>query len=741
MRTPLARSLFVSLSCLSILAVHAEDAAVPVKELSKISVSATRGPRELDSVAGTVTVKTSEEIERELAADIRDLIRYEPGISVSNSPARFGLAGFNIRGIDGNRVLVRIDDVRMADAFAIGSFSDARRNLVDLETLKSVEIVRGAASALYGSDALGGVVSFVTKDPLDYLEPGKSIAAVVRSGYQSDDEGWFAGGTLALGDEGFSGLLQYTRREGHETDNQGSVSAPDRTRTAPNPQDRDSDSVLAKVIWNPNESNSLRLSLEADRGDVFSNVLSSVGVASGINTVSMRGQDRQERTRVALSHDWRVDATAFDALEWRVYVQDSEVTQRTLEQRYSVAAGSAATVLRDRKFTYEQSLRGVEAVLHKAFTAGSSEQLLTYGVEATWTDTEQMRNGVQTALTTGVQTSTIVPDVFPVRDFPKTRTRQLAAYVQDEISFADGVWTVVPGVRIDSYDLDARPDAIFIADNPAVTTSDIDETSVTPKLGIVRTLGEHYSAFAQYSRGFRAPPYNDVNIGFTNLAFGYTAIANPDLKPETSNGYEIGLRGGAGDSYFALSAYYNEYDDFIESLSFVGIQGGLQVFQSRNLSEATIYGAELRSGLALNSLASALEAWRVKFSAAYARGKNRVTDAPLNSVDPLKAVLGIAFEPQGGRWGVELAGTAVRRKSQVDQSTGPAFIPPGYFTLDLLAHADIGERLRINAGVFNLTDKKYWDWTDVRGRPAGDAVIERFTRSGLNASASATVRF
>lgn len=537
MRTPRACSVFVCLSCLSILAVRAEDAVAPVQELSKISVSATRGPRELDSVAGTV--KTSDEIEREL----------------------------------------------------------------------------------------------------------------------------------------------------------------------------------------------------------FSNVLSSVGVTSGINTVSMRGQDRQERTRVALSHDWSADTAAFDALEWRVHVQDSEVAQRTLEQRYSVAAGPTATVLRDRKFTYEQSLRGAEAVLHKAFTAGSTEQLLTYGLEATWTDTEQMRNGVQTTLATGAQTSTILPDVFPVRDFPKTRTRQLAAYVQNEISFADGIWTVVPGLRVDFYELGARPDAIFIADNPGVIISDIDETSVTPKLGIVRTLGEHYSAFAQYSRGFRAPPYNDVNIGFTNLAFGYTAIANPDLKPEASNGYEIGLRGGVGDSYFAFSAYYNEYDDFIESLSFVGIQGGLQVFQSRNLSEATIYGAEFRSGLALSSFASTLEAWRVKFSAAYARGKNRVTDAPLNSVDPLKAVLGIAFEPQGGRWGVELAGTAVRRKSQVDQSTGPAFIPPGYFTLDLLAHADLGERLRINAGVFNLTDKKYWDWADVRGRPAGDAVIDRFTRSGLNAGASATVRF
>ncbi|WP_254505459.1 TonB-dependent receptor, partial [Salmonella enterica] len=92
---------------------------------------------------------------------------------------------------------------------------------------------------------------------------------------------------------------------------------------------------------------------------------------------------------------------------------------------------------------------------------------------------------------------------------------------------------------------------------------------------------DEWSLFAGYARGFRSPPYNDVNIGLTNVAFGYTAIANPDLKPETSDGYELGLRFIAPAAYVSVSGYYNDYKDFIESNVNTGRNAqGLMVFQS-----------------------------------------------------------------------------------------------------------------------------------------------------------------
>jgi hemoglobin/transferrin/lactoferrin receptor protein len=727
------------LLALSAASAHARADAPPVQELRKISVTATRSEREVDNVAGSVTVIGEEQIAAQLARDIDGLVRYEPGISVADAPTRFGLAGFTIRGVDGNRVLIRIDDVRMSDAFAIGSFASARRNLIELDTVKSVEIVRGAASALYGSDALGGVVSFITKDPEDYLGERDSYFAA-KSGYYGDDDGWSLGGVLALGGDVLSGLLTYTQRRAGERNNHGDVSSADRTRTAPNPQDKRSDSVLAKLSFVPSADHAVRLALEAEETRVETNVLSSVGVSAvggaAVNTLSQRGDDRQDRFRATIGHEWRIRAVAADRLQWRLYAQESLVEQDTLEQRYSLAAGPAAGVQRERRFEFEQGLIGGEALFQKTFALGASEHFLTYGLDAIRTRTQQLRDGVQTTLATGARTTTITPDVFPVRDFPASVTRQTAIYAQDEIALADGAWTLTPGLRIDDYRLDPRPDHVFAADNPGVRVVRIKETSVSPKLGALWGFSPRWSAFAQYAHGFRAAPYNDVNIGFTNLAAGYTAIANPNLEAETSDGYELGARGRLGEHSLELATFYNDYDDFIESLSFVGILGGVQVFQSRNVANARIYGFELRGDWTPDA-----SPWRVRYSAAYARGEDRAAEVPLNSIDPLKAVLGLAYAPRNAAWGVELIGTGVARKTRTDRRAGPQFAPSGYATFDLLAHFEMGEHVRVNVGVFNVTDEKYWEWADVRGRAANDPVIDRYTQPGVYASASATVRF
>src|SRR5690606_31721311 len=102
-----------------------------------------------------------------------DLFRHEPGITVSESFGRFGIGDIRIRGLGGNRVRIQTDGIVVSDAFNIGSFSNANRNFVDLDTLKRVEVVRGPTSSLYGSDALGGIVSFITRDPSDYLGAGR----------------------------------------------------------------------------------------------------------------------------------------------------------------------------------------------------------------------------------------------------------------------------------------------------------------------------------------------------------------------------------------------------------------------------------------------------------------------------------------------------------------------------------------------------------------------------------------
>jgi hemoglobin/transferrin/lactoferrin receptor protein len=133
------------------------------KELDTVTVIGTRRENAITDVPATVSVIDRKRMDREQSRNLKDLLRYEPGVSVSNAYGRFGICDVRIRGLDGNRIQVQVYGVDIADNFSIGSFSNVGRN-----------ILRGAASALYGSDALGGVVQFRTRDPDSHVNADES---------------------------------------------------------------------------------------------------------------------------------------------------------------------------------------------------------------------------------------------------------------------------------------------------------------------------------------------------------------------------------------------------------------------------------------------------------------------------------------------------------------------------------------------------------------------------------------
>ena len=730
--TALSAALWLALP----MAAHADADAAPssvndAREFDRVQVTATRTERALSDVAATVDVIDREQLDNHLAQNIKDLVRYEPGVSVTSSPARFGLGGFRIRGLDGNRVLIQTDGIAMPKAFDIGSFADANRNFTDLETLKRVEIVRGPASSLYGSDALGGVVAFVTKDPADYLKDGRDSYVGLKFGYDGDWQGLLGSATTAFGGDHWSGMVNVNHRQGQETQSNGDVRSNDRTRTAANPQDRDGRSVLSKLVYAPSDTQRFKLTVEGNEDSVDTNVLSAIDHTT---TTGMKARDHQTRARVSFRHELDdVGMGVADSLSWQVYRQDSETTQRTDENR-------ANRTTRHREFNFDQRVYGLQAVFHKGLETGAVEHALTYGFDGAWTETRQKRDGYQ-VLANGAISTTILPDAFPVRDFPISRTTELGLYAQDEMRFADGRVSLVPGVRVDHYELRPEVDGIFGADNPGMAVSGLTKTSVSPKLGMVWRFADQWSLFAGYAHGFRSPPYNDVNLGFTNVMFGYTAIPNPDLKPETSDGLELGVRFIAPAAYVSLSGYYNDYKDFIESQRQVGINAqGLIVFQSQNVADADIYGAELKAGVDFGELSTALAGWSLNGSVAWSRGQNKTEDVPLESIDPLRGTLGIAFDRD--TWGVELAGTFARRKDRLPPAVGTVapFAPAGYGVLDLMAHWTVAPGAKLNVGVFNLGDRTYIDYSGITSTLATNStVIDRFTNPGRTVSASLAV--
>ncbi|MEC3888436.1 TonB-dependent hemoglobin/transferrin/lactoferrin family receptor [Xanthomonas campestris] len=736
---PLVVALSLALPVVPLCAIAAEAdagaaAARDVHDFDRLQVTATRTQRALVEVPGTVDVIDREQLDNQLVRELKDLFRYTPGVSVTSTSGRFtGASGVRIRGLDGNRVAILVDNVPVSDTFNFGSYLNANRNFVDLETLKRVEVVRGPASSLYGSDALGGVVAFVTKDPSDYLSADKHSYVGLKFGYEGDWNGLFAGATGAFGGERWSGMVAVSHRQGQEAQNQGDNRARNYTRTAPNPQQVDGRSVLGKLVYAPNAQQRFKLTVEGNEDDGRIEALSGIDARSpsaSQRILSQDGRDHQTRARVSLRHELdALDTALADDLFWQLYRQDSASLQRTDELRGN-------TTRRHNEHHFDQRVYGLLVNAHKAIDTGTLRHDITYGLEGSWTDTREKRDGYSLNLANGAVSKLVGQDLFPVRDFPMSETTKLGVYAQDEMRLLDGRLSLIPGVRVDYFRLSPRVDDIFRQDNPGVAAETIDEQQVSPKFGAVWRFSDVWSAYANYAHGFRAPPYNDVNIGFTNLQARYTAIANPDLKSETSRGGELGLRFNDTVGYLGVSVYYTDYRNFIESYAPAGVNAeGLLLFQSRNVDDVVIKGAEARAGVDLGALAG-WQGWSVNSAVAYSQGDNLTDDTPLNSVDPLRGTLGVAFDSE--RWGAEVIGTFVARKRRPQLAS--YYTPGGYATLDLMGHWEFAPGAKVTAGIFNLADRRYVDWNALpNGTLDSSTVLDRFTGAGRTASVSLAV--
>ncbi len=694
--------------------------APPATELPPVSVTATRGARPIEDVPATVTLIENTEMERRQATRMQDVVRYEPGISVGNQPARGGSTSYVIRGIGGNRVRIQIDGVRVQETPAsnIGP-GNYTRDFVDLETLRQVEIVRSPASALYGSDAIGGVVAYTTRDPGDYLHGERDVYISGKAGYGGADSSWQQTILGAARQGPLEVLLQYTHRTGHELDANGSL--------APNPQDTNADSMLGRVVYRPTDADTLRLTGEFLRREVDTDIRTE----QSPTVISSTSDDSLRRTRVQLDYIREAPVLLADRMEARVYYSTLIRREMTWQSRKSTATAPAVNRLRFSDFRVLQDVGGGEVQFDNRFAWLGMDHRLTYGAALDWTWTSRPRFRNERNLVTGTSTTTVAGENYPSKNFPDSTTWQGGLYVQDEARI--GALSIIPAIRFDYYRLSPTDDADFRRSTTVAEIHSQTETAVSPKLGAVYRLDERFSVYGQYARGFRAPPYDSVNFGFTNPTARVEILPSGNLKPEKSNSFEAGLRGRFGEAAsFQIAGFYNTYTDFIESVE-VGLSpSGFRQFQARNFDNVTIYGAEARGDWRF------LPQWTVRGAFAWARGENDDTGEPLDSVDPVRINGGIAWQHPSGL-GAEAVVTHAWRHSRVSDPS--YFRAPSYTVLDLMVHWDIGTWATINAGVFNVTDEKYFNSQDTIGLASNSQQIDLYAQPGRYFAGNVTLRW
>lgn len=706
----------------------APAAPASATRLAPITNTATRTQRRTDAVPATVTVQTAREAEARGARDLKDLFRTEVDIGVRQQPGRYtaagsnvgraGNEGLNVRGLEGNQVMLLVDGVRAPQAYSFGAFASGRLDTLFTEALAQAEVLRGPASAQFGSDGLAGALALRTLEPDDLLGPGQALAGFVRAGLHTVDDGATLTAALAGQGGGLRWLAVASRRQAHELDNQGRDASPDSRRTAPNPLDLARSGALAKLRWALTPRHGLGVTLEAVRQASSSDVISARSVATpsppATAVLGLSARDRQERSRLSL--DWQFDdlnAALVQKAEARLYGQDTQIRQSAQEDRVGTD--------RVRQGVYQERLVGLTALASGTLT-GALTQRLSAGFDASENLIRATRDG------------TVPPfgETFPSRPFPDTRYRLVGAFVQSEIEA--GAWSLIPALRFDRYELD--PDAAGYTASEVVSLSD---QAFTPRLGLVWAAREALRPYAQWARGYRAPTPDQVNNGFSNPASGYRSIGNAALKAERAESLELGVRGTAWRQRlrWQLAAYDNRYQDFISQQVVSGAftPADPAVFQFINLAQARIRGFEARLE------ATPAAGWTLKAAHASARGDSEAggVKTPLATVEPARWHLGVAQAQGALSWRAEVVHAEAKSTSRLPAPT--AFATPACTTLDLGASWQATKPLVLHLALDNVTDETCWRWSDARSLTATSTVKDAFTAPGRSAALTARYTF
>ncbi|KQN75400.1 TonB-dependent receptor [Duganella sp. Leaf61] len=729
--------------------VAAVAAAAGAPALGEIVVQAKRDDP-ASTRKGTTTVIGAEQIERNNAVDMANIARYSPLISVPGAASGSGNVwdgagntGFNIRGVEGNRVSMELDGISLPDAapkpdgntmnaFGIG------RDYFDPETFHYVSIGSGASPAGSGTPGLGGSVSFVTKSPEQYLDGTRKVYGEYKFGYSGEQNARMHAFTAATEiSPSLKALVVGVHRQGDELDSKSSVPV--------NPDDWESNAILAKLNWQVAPGHKLGFTIDSYKADhhrVYNNKTGALYPQGAIQDSTTK------RNRYSIEHNWTDAGLAlFDSLKTHVYKQDASV----VDQTNAAYVSGGQPYLRFIETGYYNDSRGLVIEASKKLGTASS---LFYGANYETQESRRPWYEDRTVVRTGAH------QITRKNRMADMDTDKVAAYVRGEFGFplAGHQATLTPGLRAEHRKLTPKnlQNYAIAIPNAASEVKEESDSYFTPSLNLSVELTPTLTTYAQYSRGTRLPSSAERtgtydSFSYTGAGVGYAVLGNANLQKETSNAFELGLKGTATPGVeFSASMFYTRYNNFIEyatqpadPVNFPTITFGL--FRPENIGKARIWGGEFSSNFHLGQWLQGMKGYSVNLAAGLSRGnaENQLTGqkGALVSVQPYKANATFAWDDPAKRGGAAFIVSGVRSQRAgndvIGGVTAERFLTPGYGVMDFTAYWNISKHVELSAGAYNLGDKKYWDFASARGLPGGTTVatrddIERMARPGRN---------
>ncbi|MDM5122198.1 TonB-dependent hemoglobin/transferrin/lactoferrin family receptor [Aeromonas rivipollensis] len=679
-----------------------------------IVVKGQRIEQKLSDVSGSITVITEEELDRQVATELTDVFKNEPGVSVTGSAGR--PQNIIIRGMGGNRVLIIKDGVRVSDGFGADDLNDkVGRFSFDLDDVKQIEVAKGAGSSLHGSDAIGGTIVISTKQPEDYLQGQDAyLGSKVLQDGSSDKQKLSATGAARVLDS--EHLLRISGWQGHETANYDESRIPadlDGLSASTSSRFQLSDHHLLRLEFDYFEDNAQR-----DQGP------REVPQPDGKWQVRQYHEQGSQRTQGG-KLGWEASdlgSLLADQFTWSLYGNHSKnsANKRSLLQN-DLLSGYPRYRSERELSTFTEDRVGSELDVRRDLVTGDLAHKLSYGVELERTRHE--RPVEKLSLEAGV------PQPSQSEPFSSARTDRAGVWLGDVATL--GRWQFTPTLRMDHQWL--RPQDGNQGENHS--------WHLSPSLATSYRVNEQWRSWLSYANGFRAPSYDKVygNIPHYFALPPFQIIANTDLKEETSHSFEWGLS-GEGESWSIKPAlFYNRYYNFIDWRE-VGLRlsDGVILRQYRNVAKAETWGAEIAASYWLT------QEWELATKLGWVDGEDSQGEA-LRTLTPLEGNTRLSYQTHDWSLGVQADYAAAMDRvpscgNSLTKRQDACLASAGWFSLAMTADWLITDALKVNLKLDNLFDTRYTRYQDVAGLEAGtDAGL--FTQSGRTFSASLRYTF
>ena len=663
--------------------------------LDTMVVTATRTAMTVKETPSTVEIVDSKKLEQTQAKTLHDALKGALGVNVFNDFQ--GRSNVSIRGSESRHVLIMVDGKRLGGEAAYNSANAWDVDRIRMEDVERVEIIRGPAGALYGSDAMGGVINVITKTP------DKTTADI------NYEYGWYEDGKGA----GYKGNLYLQGAEGNYSYKINAGLNKNRPYMDPK------GSGDSMNFYGKQQPISLSVGYKFDNGNKlsvdFSKIKENNQKSTTTQTVMVPGKVWQDKIQTIYNDNKRTDYAityqgSDDKQDWMFRAYKSVFDKHYMNQnntRMTMGGRPGAWKLQDPKIdTVKRTLSVIEG---KDTFNLSDKNKLTAGFEYRKDQSEGTRLK---------KPNTSLADGNAHDAYDKAAINYLAAYVQDEFR-PDDKWLIIPSVRFDHSDQFSNK----LTSNLAATYNAADDVRIKAVVG----------------QGYKTPTVNDLYIFWEMYAAnpggkGQFYVGNPDLKPEKSLSYELSVEKDWGDkSTVHLGVFRNEVKDLISTYwtgkltdddpdLYPGVKGDM-IMAYENIPEATLQGVELYGSHRLGK--------NIYLNAGYTflDAKDKTNGTRLKDRAKHQVTFGVSYQPENiYAWDLsfDLVSNIGYYFNNGDKSTMGNFVyeTKDFTIANIMASRHLNKDTKIYLGIDNISNHQNFG-------PYSDGNLGRLYRVGM----------